>query len=269
MTDPQDLHELTGAYALDALPEDERQRFEAHLESCERCAREVVTLRATTSRLAELSTDVPPSGLRDRILDEARHTPQERAVIGPAPVSSAFTSDRASDRTSDHRQHSGSARWIHRLTAAAAVVFAIAVIGLGSMVADLGDRLDEAEAIAQRSERSAEQFVELLTAPDANLQTAEGPGGARGRIVTSASRGRALLVTDNLQPAPADHTYQLWLIDEAGARPAGLFDTDAHGRAAQPLTGELADNTVVGVTVEPRGGSPQPTTDPVLAIELH
>jgi anti-sigma-K factor RskA len=71
------------------------------------------------------------------------------------------------------------------------------------------------------------------------------------------------------RPAPATQTYQLWIIDPSGATSAGLFDTDADGRAIELVTGEFDDRVVIGVTLEPEGGSPQPTSDPVLAIELR
>ena len=73
MTTNQDLHELTPAYALDALADDERRAFEAHLAGCERCRADLAGLTETTGALG-LAADAaePPSGLRDRILAAAR-----------------------------------------------------------------------------------------------------------------------------------------------------------------------------------------------------
>ena len=48
-----DVHALAGAYALDALPADEQQRFERHLASCEACAEEVRGLAETAALLGE------------------------------------------------------------------------------------------------------------------------------------------------------------------------------------------------------------------------
>jgi anti-sigma-K factor RskA len=73
MTTNQDLHELTPAYALDALADDERRAFEAHLAGCERCRADLAGLTETAGALG-LAADAaePPSGLRDRILAAAR-----------------------------------------------------------------------------------------------------------------------------------------------------------------------------------------------------
>ncbi|MFD7513162.1 zf-HC2 domain-containing protein, partial [Streptomyces sp. NPDC059853] len=64
----EDVHTLSGAYALDALPAPEREEFERHLERCEPCAREVRELAATAARLAGAVALTPPPGMRDRVM---------------------------------------------------------------------------------------------------------------------------------------------------------------------------------------------------------
>lgn len=69
----EDLHELTAAYALDALDSSERDAFEAHLRDCERCRAELGELAETAGMLAYAPEGpVPPESLRDRILVAAR-----------------------------------------------------------------------------------------------------------------------------------------------------------------------------------------------------
>lgn len=63
-----DLHTLTGVYALDALAEDERAEFEAHLEECAACRREVEDFRAVSADLAVLTEEAPPPSLRAKVL---------------------------------------------------------------------------------------------------------------------------------------------------------------------------------------------------------
>jgi anti-sigma-K factor RskA len=60
--------------------------------------------------------------------------------------------------------------------------------------------------------------------------------------------------------------YELWYIGESSPRAAGTFIVDAGGRSWFVLTGAMHAGDAVGVTVEPVGGSEQPTTDPVVAI---
>ncbi|MEX2549574.1 MAG: anti-sigma factor [Nitriliruptoraceae bacterium] len=253
MSEQDDMHTWTGAYVLDALPEDERERFEAHIQTCATCAEEVRELQETTSRLSGVLAEEPPPGLRDQLLAAARHTPQEASVT---------------DLASARRRGASAPSRASRLTAVAAGILAIAVAGLGYVAFDLADRVAETEAAVQESEREVDRFVELLAAPDADVVTAESEDGSRARVVLSAEQGQAVVVTEGLPPAPSDRTYQLWLINADGATPAGLFDTEPDGRAATLLTGDLAGSAAIGVTLEPAGGSPQPTTDPVLAIEL-
>jgi anti-sigma factor RsiW len=256
MSEPTDLHALTGAYVLDALDDDERALFDRHLESCDACAREVAELREPAARLSATTNVPPPPGLRERVLAEAARTPQERATHA----------DELAGRRA--RPRPAATPWAYRLTAAAAAVLLVAVAGLAYLVVDLNDRLAETEATAEQARATAETVSEVLAAPDATLVTSETPDGAAARVVVSPSRGEAVLVAEGLEPAPAERVYQLWLIDEDGATSAGLFDTDVDGRATEVLAGDLAGAAAIGITLEPAGGSPQPTTEPVLAIEL-
>ena len=67
------LHDLAAAYALDALGEDDRRAFDAHLTGCARCREEVAALAAAAGALAYVPDSAAPSaGLRSRILDAAR-----------------------------------------------------------------------------------------------------------------------------------------------------------------------------------------------------
>jgi anti-sigma-K factor RskA len=73
MTTNEDLHELTAAYALDALDADERSAYEAHLAECERCRADLRDLGETVGALALAAEGpAPPEALRDRILVAAR-----------------------------------------------------------------------------------------------------------------------------------------------------------------------------------------------------
>jgi anti-sigma-K factor RskA len=84
MTTNQDLHEQVAAYALDALDEDERRTYEAHLAGCEQCRAELAGLTGTAGALG-LAADAtePPAGLRDRIVTAAREEgPSNVVAIG-------------------------------------------------------------------------------------------------------------------------------------------------------------------------------------------
>lgn len=237
-----DVHTLAGAYAADALPDDERRTFRAHLAVCDACTVEVRELQATTARLARAVAEPPPPSLRDAVLAEADRIRQERPATGPAA-------------TASHP------RWYDRVLAPAAAVLAIAVIGLGAVVVHLESRLSELQA------REA-ALPAVLTAGDVRLVDLAGTAAATARIVYAPGAGEAVLLADGLAPAPEGQVYELWLIDAGGATPAGLFDADPRGRVRHPVPGDLAGVTAVAVTLEPSGGSPQPTSDPILVAEL-
>src|SRR5690348_1372714 len=84
-----DVHALAGAYALDALTEFERAAFTRHVAGCEACALEVAELAATAARLADLTAESPPPGLKASVLAEIARTPQSRGGRGghTAPAS--------------------------------------------------------------------------------------------------------------------------------------------------------------------------------------
>lgn len=76
MTQPE-LHELAGAYALDALGDDERRRFEHHLTECEPCRRRTVELQEAAAVLATAVAVTPPPALEQALLTAVVDVPQE------------------------------------------------------------------------------------------------------------------------------------------------------------------------------------------------
>ena len=93
--------------------------------------------------------------------------------------------------------------------------------------------------------------------------------GARATVVRSPSLHRAVIITDNMPPAPAGKDYQLWLqVPGKGMVSAGLMPHDSKAVLTVPLEGDASQATGVGITVEPAGGSPAPTSDPIALIAL-
>ena len=79
-----DLHVLTGSYALDALPGPEQAEYERHLQHCPSCDAEVRGLRETAARLAMARALQPPPGMEQRVLAAAYRT---RQLLPPTPAS--------------------------------------------------------------------------------------------------------------------------------------------------------------------------------------
>jgi anti-sigma-K factor RskA len=243
-----DIHTLTGAYAVDALPDDERRAFEDHLAQCEACTQEVTELQATAAHLGAASVAAPPSGMKDAVMARIGDVRQEAPVV---------------THLADHPRAGTARRWMSAVLAPAAAVMAIAILGLSAVVVNLSSRLDRVEA-------GSTQLTEVIAAADAVTLDIETPGAESARLVMSPGRSEAVLLVDGMESAPADHSFAIWLIDAEGVpHPAGSFDVDPDGRATRILNGGLDTTAAIGVTVEPDGQPlTEPTSDPLMVVEM-
>jgi RNA polymerase sigma factor (sigma-70 family) len=251
-----DLHTLTGAYAAHALSEREELAFEHHLEACQACAQEVRELQATAARLGAAVATQPPAALWDQVRAEVQVTRQLPPVIGrgdrrPLPRRGLAAAGRL---------RAGRRRF-HPLVAAAAALLVVAT-SLAVLNLDLGRRLDQ-------SELTGDQVAAVLAAPDARTVTARPGSAGNSTVVVSRARGQAVFVTSGLPATAEDRTYQLWAIGPGGPRSAGLLEAGSGGRATTLLEGRVGDAEQVALTVERRGGSPQPTSKPVVVVDLQ
>ena len=236
-----DVHTLTGAYVLDAVTEEERADFERHLGECETCAQEVVELRATATRLALAASEDPPPRMRDVVFASIREVRQD--APNDQPVAEVT---RLRPR-----------RWPLRLATGAAAVFLAVAATLGVLLTQQQDELDTARAQSQA-------VSEILQADDATVTTVD-DSGARMTMVASKSEDRMYLLTEGLPAPPEGSTYQAWVMGDE-THSAGLLNPD-DGRASLDVHGINAGQAL-GITVEPEGGSDQPTTEPLMEFEL-
>ena len=246
-----DLHTLTGAYAAHALSDTERLAFERHLDACPACAQEVLELTETAARLGAAVAAPPPPDLWDRVRAEALVTRQLAPVVGRA------------DQRRRAGLRAGRRRFPPLLAAAAALLVAVlSVTALNLGLLGGSDRLD-------RAERTADLVAAVLAAPDARRVAATPGGTGQATVVVSRGRGQAVFVASGLPPAPADRTYQLWVVGRSGPRPAGLVEVAGGGRVSRLLDGPVTGDEQVAMTVERRGGAAQPTSEPVVVVDLQ
>ncbi|MFI6935118.1 anti-sigma factor domain-containing protein [Streptomyces sp. NPDC050287] len=259
----EDLHSLAAPYALDALEPAERIRFEKHLKTCASCAAEVRALAEDAVRLAWSTAAPPPAALRDRVLAAVRTTPQEPVRQDAAPTARARTPQLPPHvwgaQPPPARSHAPRRRPLFVPFATATAAAALVVASLFAVQANqTRDQLN-----AQR-ERSRE-IAHVLAAPDARATAGADTRGRSIGVVASASEGRAVVTLSGYDDLPRDRVHQLWLMrPDAQPRSLGLFDGDT------PLvtSGLNKSATSLAVTVEPDGGSPQPTTQPVVQLAL-
>ena len=217
-------HELSAAYALDALDREDVRAFESHLATCERCRDDVASFREAAAALAY---DTPPRRapelLERRILNAAR---AERPNVAPL------------------RQ-----RWALPAAALAAAA-AAAAIGLGVWATHLSDSLDRERTARSRDAR----VIAILSQPGSRAIPTKGGSG----VLVVAPTGKGVLVANGLPRAPKGRTYEAWVVRGKAARPAGLFRAGDGDKVVQ-LTRPVAAGATVAVTLERAGGSTTPT----------
>ena len=290
----EQLHILTGSYALNALEGDERASFEQHALASEQTREEVRGLSAAAAMLAYGVEPVrPPQRVKDNVMAAIRNTrqlPAEAVVADGAagaaprgydgavrPGAGAGTDELGARRGrrsagsggSGEARPGGSRPGAVRALAAAAGVLLLAGAGLtGWALGQSADnnRLEQQLAQAQQTQAA---MLGILTSEDAKVATARMADGAVVTVAYAPSLNQGAVTAHGLPDLPAGKTYELWLQHDDVMVPAGLMSSASAGSPMMTLLeGQLSGAAAVGITVEPAGGSPAPTTEPIMVQEL-
>lgn len=253
--DSQDLKDLAAAYALGALDPAEARSFEAFLATSPEARREVAEFREVATLLATTTEGAgpgPSSDLRDRVL--ARVAKEKVVALRPAAARP---------------------NWIPWAAAAAvllAVGFGLQSIALRRQVTERDAaiaelRRDFGATQAQLAEREA--TLNAILEPDVRLTTLTSTSTPAPviQLFMNPKKRVALIHAFNLQPTESGRVYQLWFIPKGGKPiPSVTFTAELTGHAMvqQVAIPEAPNLAVAAVTNEPAGGSPQPTTQPIL-----
>lgn len=236
--DNERFREMKEAYALNALSEEERREFEEYLAGHPAEQTEVDELSSVAALLAFAPEEQePPPELRNSLMARIR------SEASGAPVADTGRAGRPHRRSGAWRL-SGT-RW---LTGAAA---AVALIGLLVWNVSL-----QSEVRGLRDFQTS--FYELQGSGSASA--------ASGQVV-SVGGDRAMLVATDLPRLPEGRTYEMWAIDNGEPKPRGVFKP-GEGPAIRTIGETMAGAETFAITVEPEGGSEQPTTDPVVTADL-
>ncbi|MFC8827882.1 anti-sigma factor domain-containing protein [Streptomyces sp. NPDC057137] len=247
MSSTAELHTLTGAYALHALAPDERAEFERHLEVCPACAQEVRELAATTTRLGLAVAVTPPPELKRQVLRRIATERQEPPKV-----------------TRESRGTAAKGRALSRFALAACLA---AAAGFGGVAVWQHQEAQDARAQASASQQRSEALAAVLAAPDAKIRTGGLTDGATGTVVVSRAQDKAAFIASGMAKPPSGKVYQLWFNDDGTMRDAGLMDPSATSDSVL-MAGSVGAASGMGITVEPAGGSPQPTSDPVALMNF-
>ena len=248
-----DLHVLTGSYALDAVSGAEREEFERHLQHCPTCEAEVRGLRETAARLALACAMTPPARMERRVLAAAYQTRQLPPLSADRPRRPLPRRAAVPRRPLPRRAAVPRRPLPRRLAVLAAAASVAAAVALGITQLSAQHQLDQARATA---------IARVVTAPDAHVETARTGAGGSVTVVTSAALREAVVSASGMASLPSSRVYQVWVMSPSGARSAGLM----HGSSL--LASAVRPGDRIGITVEPAGGTARPTTTPVAVLPV-
>jgi hypothetical protein len=268
-----DLHTLTGVYALDALDTArEVARFERHLNRCDSCTSEVRGFRETATRLGMAASRQPPPTLRAAVMADVTRTRQVPAI-------------------DDRARHARPVRLtlLPRLATAGAAIGLAAAVTLGVVLVNTQHQLSQTQhqlgqaqgQLGQAQQQLSQAKRHLIaaqtqlaainavrTAADATLVTKATAIGGRVTLVKSASRHQIVMSAAGLPPLKAGKVYQLWLIGAHGnkIRSEGLLSTPSTGHNAPVLISGVLPGDTFGLSVQQAGGAIQPTLKAVIVL---
>ncbi|MBE1549646.1 anti-sigma-K factor RskA [Mycobacterium sp. OAS707] len=236
MTEPHDpdLIALATPYALHAVPDAELAEIERRVAAAppdvaQAFADEVRAVRETMAVVSAATAVEPPDHLRASLLAE----------VSSDPV-----------RTLGRRVN----RWqTIGLAAAAAVIIGLGALGVG---------------IALQPKPTPSTAEEVFAAPDVRTVSGEIPTGGTATVVFSREKHAGVLVMNNVAPPAPGTVYQMWLIDDKGAKSAGTMDAKNVAPSTTAVLPDLGDSRTLAFTVEPPGGSTQPTSAPFAKLTL-
>jgi hypothetical protein len=287
MTDHEQIQEMLGAYALDAVEPEERDEIERHLADCPRCRAEVADHREVAGLLGYAGSDAPP-GLWDRIVVSLEEPPPALQLtrtplpgagpeagagatgIGVGGLASPADPRRVEGATVVPIGRGRQSMGVRAFAALAAVAALVAAV-LGVEVARLNNRTNEIRrSIGVEAISAAYQSAKAN--PGARQVVMKSPDGSHATTAVILPDGTAYLDPQNLPPLPSNQTYQLWGVigqDKVslavmGSRPRLLEFGAPDNVAALAVTAERAGGVVVTVNqpfvVGPVPSGSQPTT---------
>jgi anti-sigma-K factor RskA len=252
----EDVLDLLALGAAGALSDEEYRALDELLAADPDLAREYAELQTSAATLAEASSEAPPTQLRASVLDAITGVDQ----LPPHESTAATTDDSvgASDAevavpapaAAEHHRPSNVVpihhrRWMVPATAAAAVLMLL----VGGLI------------IRNDADAPADQMAAILDDDDAVTIPLDGSLSGL-RLITSDRENAAVLMGSGLDQPDAGMVFQLWAIHDDQKVGMGTFMPAATGEVALVVEGAVGDSEWA-VTVEPEGGSDQPTSDPV------
>jgi hypothetical protein len=258
-----DIQELLGAFALDAVDDDERDVIEAHLAGCPRCRAEVEAHRETAALLAH-SGERAPEGVWDRIATALDESPPALDLTRIVHLEETAEPVEQADDLAERRRARAAPRSIPLRVAAATMAVAAAIalfLGVALGRNDNG-RLDRWEALAEDMEKAVVRNAAYAALNDSRNEQVRlvSTGGTATAQVVRRPDGTGYLVPGTLAPLPAGRVYQLWAVRSDAKISLGVLGAVPEVSAFR-MNGPVA---AFAVTEEAAGGVSTTENQPVI-----
>jgi anti-sigma-K factor RskA len=239
--DHERFDELKDVFVLGALPEEERREFEKYLAE-------------HPERQAEIDELTTVAGLLALSPQEQEPLPELRqSIMGVVEAEAGRPRVESRSGLAHMRELVG----VRGLALGAAVAMLVIGLFVWNMVLQ-GELRDLQGQIQSMQSHQASRMVAL-----------KGPGaahGARAELIV-LHNDRAVLIAEDMPPVPGEKTFQIWVIEDNVPKGSGLFEPRKEW-VAVVVENPLGGADAIAVSVEPDGGSPEPTTDPMLTAKL-
>ena len=241
-------------YVLDALTSEETTATAQHIRTCERCQARLVAHEATIGRLGEaVALHEPSPEIYHRLM--ATITTDLTPSLQPARQQPLPTRQRSFWLP----------RWAWALTLANALLF----LGTGWVAWQTWQPFVQGQSSWQQMTQTLSvqrRALALLTEPTSRRISLSNGHQTRGTLLLQSAADQAVLIVQNLPPLPANRVYQLWLIRDGIRDNGGTFQVDAEGFGMLSIQAPhtFKDYQAAGITEEPAGGSPGPTSPRVI-----
>ena len=255
------IEKLLPFYALDALTDEEREQVEAYLRAHPAARAQIEELTRTASALPYGLMTVEPSPRT------------KKALMARVAVEAG---ERAPKASQPSRRVMRFESIFQALSLGAAIVAILWAVMLNIQLTRLQDQVSLLGDALVAQSNSLQEINSKLSQPTTSPVVTVSLSGttarphAHGQLIANPNSNSAVLVIAGLGPLEVGKTYQVWLIDGGGPQSAGLLTVDANGQGMLIVTSELTIGSFqsLGISVEPEGGSDQPTGDIVVLSDL-
>lgn len=269
----EQFEELCAGYVLNALEPKEQEQFEEMLQNASQEQRELFqSMKSAAGQIAfTVDENQAPGVVKKRIMQQVKAEKEDRA----SDVSGQNSVDKGSDGF-DWGTLAIAASFALLLVTLSLVFYSFNLSSEISSKEDIIVEQQEQITELQNEVQQKEELLAILESREVDLVMMSGmevnPNGY-GKIIWDSESRRALLQVSNLPAVPSDKDYQLWIIKNNKPVSAGIFAVNDPGKDSFFKIEEIASDEqqadAFAITMEPKGGMPQPTGDMYLMGNMN